>query len=386
MVRHRIPLLLGVLALITVTLPLAAEELRTEYQRIELEQIADGMTHPWGMTFLPDGDLLITERGGRLLRVGSDGDTSEIDGVPSVAARGQGGLLDIVLHPDYEDDGNGWIYFTWSQAAEDGVNSAATLSRGRLDDNALVDVEQVFIQDRFSTPGRHYAGRLAWLPDGTLLMSIGDRGAAPLRAQDLADHAGSLLRLNDDGSAPEDNPFASQSDLDAEIWTYGNRNIQGLMVHPETGAVWSVEHGPRGGDELNHMVPGANYGWPVVSRGRDYRSEESYFAFTRRSMAGMVDPVIDWTPGLHPSGLAVLIDDTFPAWQGNFLAGGLATEQIRRIVWENGEVVHEERLIQGEVGRIRDLEVGPDGFIYLITDNGEGDDGLWRIRPGEAGR
>jgi len=375
--------LLAALALAIVSLPATAERLRTEYQPIELEAIADGLSEPWALNFLPEGDLLVTERAGRLLRVTLDGDTTPIDGVPEVAARGQGGLLDVVVHPDYGDGENDWIYFTWSQAGPDGVNSATTLSRGKLDGDRLVDLEQIFIQDRFSTPGRHYGSRLAWLPDGTLLMSIGDRGAAPPRAQDMNDHAGSLLRMNDDGSVPADNPYAGSTDARPEIWTSGNRNIQGLMVHPETGQAWSTEHGPRGGDELNLMTPGANYGWPVVSRGRDYRTEQRYFDYTRRSMAGIVDPIIDWTPGLHPSGLAVLVDETFPAWQGNFLAGGLATEQIRRIVWEDGEVVHEERLIQGEVGRIRDIRVGPDGFIYLVTDNGEGNDGLWRIRPAD---
>lgn len=364
--------------------PALAETLRTEYQQIELEAVAEGLNHPWGMAFLPDGDLLVTERGGRLLRVDLDGTTTAIGGVPEVAARGQGGLLDVTLHPAaYEEDGNGWIYFTWSRAAPDGVDSATALSRGRLDGDRLVDVEQLFIQDRFSTPGRHYAGRLAWMPDGTLLMSIGDRGAEPRRAQDLADHAGKLLRLNADGSAPADNPFHGRDDAAAEVWTYGNRNIQGLVVHPTTGEVWSVEHGPRGGDELNRMEAGSNYGWPIVSRGRDYRTGEKFFDDTRRSMDGVVDPYVDWTPGLHPSGLVVLTDATFPAWQGNFLAGGLATEQLRRIVFEDGEVVHEERLIQGKVGRVRDLEVGPDGFVYLVTDNGENADGVWRIRPAD---
>lgn len=374
---------LAATAALSVAGPALAETLRTEYQPIELEAVTEGLNHPWGMTFLPDGDLLVTERGGRLLRVGLDGSVTAIDGVPEVAARGQGGLLDLALHPGYVDEDNGWIYFTWSQGAPDGVNSATTLSRGRLDGDALVDVEQLFIQDRFSTPGRHYAGRLAWLPDGTLLMSIGDRGAEPRRAQDLADHAGKLLRLNADGSAPDDNPHVGHDDAAAEVWTYGNRNIQGLVVHPATGEVWSVEHGPRGGDELNRMVAGSNYGWPIVSRGRDYRSGEKYFEDTQRSMDGVIDPYVDWTPGLHPSGLVVLTDDTFPAWQGNFLAGGLATEQIRRIVFEGGEVVHEERLIQGEVGRVRDLEIGPDGFVYLVTDNGENADGVWRIRPAD---
>lgn len=356
----------------------AAETLRTEYEEIELEQLVDGLNEPWAIEFLPDGQMLVTERGGRLVRI--DGaEVTAVSGAPEVAARGQGGLLDVALHPDFES--NQFVYLTWSRAGDDGVQSATTLSRGRLDGDALVEVEQIFTQDRLSSPGRHYGSRLAWLPDGTLLMSIGDRGAEPPRAQDLDDHAGSLLRLTEDGEAAPDNPFTSRADARPEIWSYGQRNIQGLMVHPETGEIWATEHGPRGGDELNRVVPGANYGWPVVSLGRNYRTEEPYFDYTRRSMTGIVDPVVDWTPGLHPSGLAMLTDDTFPAWQGNFLSGGLATEQIRRIVFENGEVVHEERLVQGKAGRVRDLTVGPDGFIYFVTDNGEDNDGVWRISP-----
>lgn len=356
----------------------AAETLRTEYEEIELEQLVEGLNEPWAIEFLPDGQMLVTERGGRLLRI--DGaQVTAVSGAPEVAARGQGGLLDVALHPDFES--NQLVYLTWSRAGDDGVQSATTLSRGRLDGDALIDVEQIFTQDRLSSPGRHYGSRLAWLPDGTLLMSIGDRGAEPPRAQDLNDHAGSLLRLTEDGEAAPDNPFASRADAQPEIWSYGQRNIQGLMVHPETGEIWATEHGPRGGDELNLIVPGANYGWPVVSLGRNYRTEEPYFDYTRRAMTGIVDPVVDWTPGLHPSGLTMLTDDTFPAWQGNFLSGGLATEQIRRIVFENGEVVHEERLVQGKAGRVRDLTVGPDGFIYFVTDNGEDNDGVWRISP-----
>jgi len=373
--------MIAVLVASVVCSALAAETLRTDYEEIELEQIVDGLNEPWGMAFLPDGRILVTERTGRLLRIDGAAVT-QIDGAPEVAARGQGGLLDVALHPDFES--NRLVYLTWSRAGEDGAQSATTLSRGRLEGDALVDVEQIFTQDRLSSPGRHYGSRLAWLPDGTLLMSIGDRGAEPPRAQDLNDHAGSLLRLTDAGEAAPGNPFATRADARPEIWSYGHRNIQGLMVHPETGAIWATEHGPRGGDELNLVVRGANYGWPVVSRGRDYRTEAPYFDYTQRSMTGMVDPVVDWTPGLHPSGLAVLVDDTFPAWQGNFLAGGLATEQIRRIVFENGAVVHEERLVQGQVGRVRDLAVGPDGAIYFVTDNGEDDDGVWRISPAEG--
>ena len=209
-------------------------------------------------------------------------------------------------------------------------------------------------------------------------MSIGDRGVAPARAQDLDDSAGKLIRLNADGTIPDDNPFVGHSEALPEIFTLGNRNIQGLIVHPETGDIWSTEHGPRGGDELNLMIPGGNYGWPAVSRGRDYRSEDQ-FGDSVRSHPDMIEPVIDWTPSLAASGLAVLTGDHFPAWQGNLLAGGLRSQQIRRVVFEDGLPVHEEELIRGEIGRIRDVRVGPDGNIYVLTDHSDG--AIYRISP-----
>ena len=369
---------LASLLLISLNAISQAETLRTEYQMIELEQLADGLSNPWGLALLPDGRFLVTERDGRLVLV-DDGELSTVSGTPEVLARGQGGLLDVVLHPEFES--NQLVYLTWSKASEDGENSVTALSRGRLEGTALVDVETLFEQDRYSQPGRHYGSRLAWLPDGKLLMSIGDRGAEPPRSQDLADHAGSLLRLNADGSAAADNPFIGRDDVLPEIYSYGHRNIQGLAVHPETGVIWATEHGPRGGDELNKVEPAANYGWPQVSLGRGYRSEARYYDYTERSRPDMTDSLVDWTPGIAPSGFAILTGNEFPRWQGNFLSGGLQSQQIRRIVFEDGVVVHQEELIRGEVGRIRDVRVGEDGLIYLITDNGEGNDGLYRISP-----
>jgi len=365
---------------LALAVPVAAETLRTEYQQINLEQVAGGLSNPWALAFLPDGRLLVTERSGRLLIIDGD-EVSEVQGAPEVTARGQGGLLDVALHPDFEN--NRLVYLTWSQGAEDGVNTATSLSRGRLEEDRLVDVETLFVQDRFSSPGRHYGSRLAWLPDGSLLMSIGDRGAEPPRSQDLADHAGTLLRLTEDGEPAPGNPFLDRDDVLPEIYSYGHRNIQGLLYHPESGEIWATEHGPRGGDELNLIEPGNNYGWPDVSLGRNYRTEETYFEYTARHKEGMVDPVIDWTPGIAPSGLVVLTGERFPNWQGNLLAGGLRAEEIRRVVFADGIVVHEERLIQGKVGRIRDLAIGPEGDIWLVTDNGEGNDGVWRISPAE---
>ena len=349
--------------------------LRTEYQAIKLERIAGDLEHPWSLDFLPDGRLIVTERPGQLSIVDSDGSITQVSGTPSVSAINQGGLLEVLLHPEFAD--NGLIYLTYSKDNGSG-ETATALARARLADNRLHDLEDIYVQERFSSPGRHYGSKLAWMPDGTLLMSIGDRGVAPGRAQDLDDSAGKLIRLNADGTIPDDNPFVGHSEALPEIFTLGNRNIQGLIVHPETGDIWSTEHGPRGGDELNLMIPGGNYGWPAVSRGRDYRSEDQ-FGDSVRSHPDMIEPVIDWTPSLAASGLAVLTGDHFPAWQGNLLAGGLRSQQIRRVVFEDGLPVHEEELIRGEIGRIRDVRVGPDGNIYVLTDHSDG--AIYRISP-----
>jgi len=284
----------------------------------------------------------------------------------------------VTTHPDFAS--NRYIYLTYSRG--DGNDQTATaLARGRLEGDSLHDVEDIFVQNRYSQPGRHYGSKLAWLPDGTLLMSIGDRGAEPPRAQDPADHAGKLLRLNDDGSVPADNPFVDDDDVASEIYSMGHRNIQGLIVHPETGEIWATEHGPRGGDELNLVEAGKNYGWPVQSRGQDYRTGEQ-FGDSVRDHPDMVNPVIDWTPSLAASGLALVSGDHFPAWQGNLLAGGLRSEQIRRIAFREGEPVHEEELLRGKVGRIRDVRIGPDHNIYIAVDSSDG--AIYRLSPVEG--
>lgn len=350
-------------------------ELDSQYHDLELHTVSKGLEHPWAIAFLPDDRLLVTERAGRL-NIIDDGEITRVSGVPDdLHAANQGGLLDVALHPDYTD--NGWIYLTYAQQANNG-DTRTTLIRGRLEGDALTSVEQLFTQDRASVPGRHYGSRLAWLPDGTLLMSIGDRGAEPPRAQDTLDHAGTLLRLNDDGSVPEDNPFVDDDDYLPEIYSYGHRNIQGLIVHPETGEIWASEHGPRGGDELNRIEAGGNYGWPEVTLGRDYRTEDT-FNGAARSKEGMIDPVIDWTPEIAPSGLTYVPGEVFSNWAGNLLAGGLRSRQIRRVVFDDGVVVHEEALIHDEIGRIRDVRRSPDGFVYIATD--EPDGGIYRLKP-----
>lgn len=342
----------------------------TEYESFDLVRVAGDLEHPWSMAFLPGGGYLVTERGGTLKHIGRGGQVREVDGVPEVVARGQGGLLDISLHPDFRE--NGWVYLTYSSGRED--QSYTALGRGLLEDGTLHEFEKIFEQDRGGSNHGHFGSRLAWLSDGTLLMTIGDRRQqAP--SQDLSSHTGSLLRLTEDGAAPADNPFAGRDDAQPHIYAYGLRNSQGLVVDPANDTIWLTDHGPRGGDELNRMEPGGNYGWPVVSRGRDYRSEAPFGE--GRQDEEMIDPIYEFLPTLAPSGLALVTSDRFETWQGNLLAGGLRAERILRIVIEGDEVVHMEELLHGKVGRIRDVREGPNGHIYVLTD--ESDGGLYRM-------
>lgn len=354
------------------------KELNTQYHTIKVTKLADGLERPWAVAFLPDGRKLVTERPGRL-NVVEDGQVTEITGLPEIHAVGQGGLLDVSLHPDFNE--NGWIYITYSQV-NDEEQTALTLTRGQLQNNEFVNVEELFVQNRFSSPGRHYGSKIAWDEDGLLYVSVGDRGAEPPRAQDNSDHAGTLLRLNDDGTAADGNPFLDDPDKADEIFSYGHRNIQGLIIHPETGEIWATEHGPRGGDELNFVEMGKDYGWPTVSLGFAYGDDREFHNHTEaRSAEGMVDPIYEFLPTHAPSGLALVTSNHFPQWTGNLIAGGLRSERIRRLVIDDYEVMHDEELLLGEVGRIRDVREGPDGFIYVVTDEDPG--AIYVVEPAE---
>lgn len=340
------------------------ERIETQDEALRLVQVSGPFEHPWGMAFLPDGRMLVTERPGRLKLV--DGNRIEdVRGLPEISSQSQGGLLDVVLHPQYEE--NGWVYMTFSKPGN-GRETATALMRARLDGKSLSDVEELFVQDRFSSPGRHYGSRLAWTWDGKLLMSIGDRGADPPRAQELGDHAGSLLRLNDDGTVPEDNPFVGREDARDEIFARGLRNIQGLVVDIENERIWASDHGPRGGDEINLVVAGENYGWPRQTHGRDYRTGGPFPGSEGEVVEGMVDPVHVFDPAHPPSGLALVSSEHFPNWQGNLLSGGLASQKIQRLVLDNTDVSEEETLLKESVGRVRDVRQGPDGYIYMLVD------------------
>lgn len=345
-------------------------ERNTEYHRVRITTVADGLENPWAVAFLPDGTMLVTEKPGRLVHISRDGsERRSLDGLPRIHAFRQGGLLDVSVHPNFEE--NGWIYLTYSKPNDEELTATA-LIRARIDRGSLVDVEELFVQDRFSQPGRHYGSRLAWTNDGFLLMSVGDRGANPPRAQDLMDHAGTLLRLNDDGTVPADNPFVGRSDALPEIFSYGHRNIQGLVVDPETNDIWVTDHGPRGGDLLNRPQAGRNYGWPTVTQGFDYRTEGPYPGSEARAMEGIEDPFFEFLPTLAPSGLALVTSPNFPNWQGNLLAGGLRPQRVLRVRTSDTEVLHIEELFTQSFGRIRDVRQCPEGHIYLLTDESNG--------------
>lgn len=353
-------------------------ETRTEYHNIKVTKVAGDLDRPWALAFLPDGRMLVTERPGTL-QILENGTATLVNGTPEVRAVNQGGLLDVSLHPDYEE--NGWVYLTYSKAGPDD-DTALTVVRGRLDGNNFVDADEIFVQNMYSSPGRHYGSKIAWDNQGYMYVSIGDRGANPPRAQDLADHAGTLLRLNDDGTVPDNNPYVGRDDVANEIFSYGHRNIQGLIINQENNEIWATEHGPRGGDELNYVEATVNYGWPTASLGRDYRDDTGFHNHTEaRSVEGMRDPVYEFLPTLAPSGLALVTSDKFPRWEGNLLAGGLRAERIRRLVIEDYQVVHDEEILTFELGRIRDVRQGPDGNIYVVTDNSPG--AVYMVEPND---
>jgi glucose/arabinose dehydrogenase len=358
--------------------PIEQESTLIDYR---LVTVASGLSHPWSIAFLPGGDMLVTEREGRL-RIIRDGVLLEtpVPGVPEVFAQGQGGLLDVALHPDFES--NRLVYLSFSKPLADGSTTAVV--RGRLDRDRLADVEEIF---EAQTRGRgHYGSRLAFDRDGYLFVTVGDRQASPEGdlsahpAQDLSNHHGTINRLHDDGRIPEDNPFVGVEGALPEIWSYGHRNPQGLAVHPETGVVWSDEHGPQGGDELNLVLPGRNYGWPVIGFGVNYGGATIHDSTAHE---GMVQPVHWWVPSIATSGLLVYTGEPFREWKGNLFVGGLAGVQLARLTMDGNTVVAEETLVQG-VGRIRDVRQGPDGLIYLAIDADGGPMSIVRLEPVRA--
>jgi glucose/arabinose dehydrogenase len=334
--------------------------------------VVDGLVNPWSMAWLPNGDMLVTERPGRLrLVAGGKLVQAPVDGVPAVVARGQGGLLEVALHPAFAT--NRLVYLTYSKPV--GGDSATTaVARGTWDNGRLTNVQDIFVAQTRGAPG-HFGSRLAFDKGGYLFVTVGDRMVPPTGnleahpAQDLGNHHGKLLRLHDDGRVPTDNPFVGREGARPEIWTYGHRNMQALLVHPVTGDVWLTEHGPQGGDELNLIKKGANYGWPVVGFGVNYRSGAAIHTGTHKE--GVEQPVHVWVPSIGASGMVLYTGDRFPEWKGSLLAGGLAGEQLGRFSLDGQKAVLDEVLARRQ-GRIRDVRQGPDGLIYLAIDNREG--------------
>ncbi len=336
--------------------------------------LAQGLEHPWSMAFLPDGRILVTERSGRLRLVENGRLASQpISGLPNIISVGQGGLLDVVLHPDYQK--TGWIYLSYSAPGPAGMGTE--VARARLAGNRLQDLEVIFRLERKSPTAHHFGSRLTFDRAGYLYISIGDRGERP-RAQMLHDHAGSIIRIHDDGRIPADNPFTSRSDAKPEIFSYGHRNPQGMALHPTTGQLWIHEHGPQGGDELNIIHKGRNYGWPIITYGVNYVSGTTIGEGV--SKPGMEQPDYYWIPSIAPSGMAFYTGDKFHQWRDSLFIGSLKFRLLTRLVLDGSSVIREERLLRDELGRIRDVRTGPDGYLYLLTDAANGK--LVRLEPG----
>jgi glucose/arabinose dehydrogenase len=348
------------------------EAISSEQATFRVVPVVTGLEHPWGMAFLPGGEILITERPGRLRLVRDGGlEPAPIAGVPEVYASGQGGLLDVALDPGFAS--NRVIYLSYAASGEGGNSTRvarATLGEGRLEDLAVI-----FTAEPLVRASKHFGSRLAFDAEGHLFITVGERGQGD-RAQDLGQDNGKVIRLDPDGSVPEDNPFVGTAGARSEIFSYGHRNPQGMAIHPQTGVPWLNEHGARGGDEVNVVRPGVNYGWPVITYGIDY-SGAPIGEGTHKE--GMAQPIHYWVPSIAPSGMAFYGGEAFPEWRGDLLVGALKAELLVRLELDGERVVAEERLLDGALGRIRDIEVGPDEFLYLLTD--EGDGGLYRLEP-----
>lgn len=347
-----------------------AEEVTTERHQAEITTVAEGLNFPWGLAFLPNGDALITEKSGTLRRVGTDGVISTpISGVPEVVYKSQGGLLDVALDPNFAE--NEYVYLSYSEAdPAGGPGNSTAVARGKLVGNNLQEVEVIFRGAPKYESGAHFGSRLVFSPEGYLFVTLGDRYSAMDDAQTLDNHHGKVVRIWPDGSVPEDNPFVGQDDALPEIWSYGHRNVQGAAIHPDTGKLWTVEHGPKGGDEINIPEAGANYGWPVATYGVDY---DGSIISDKTHVEGTVQPHYYWVPSIATSNMIFYTGSEFPAWQGDLLVGALKGSQVARLDLEGDRVMHEETLFAEAIsGRIRDIEQGPDGAIYVITDDRNG--------------
>lgn len=334
------------------------------------ELFVDELQIPWGFAFLPDASILITEKSGELIHF-KDGKKTIIANTPKVYQRGQGGFLDVVLHPNYED--NGWIYMTYTSETGDEKGGNTALMRAKLKDKTLTENEVLYKAGPNTTKGQHFGSRITFDTEGYLYFSVGDRGARDENPQDITRDGGKIYRLMDDGSIPDDNPFVGKDGAKTAIYSYGHRNPQGLITHPETGEIWDHEHGPRGGDEINIIRKGANFGWPVITYGINYSGTE---ITDKTQMDGMEQPIHYWVPSIAPSGMAFVTSDAYADYKGNLLVGSLAFQYLERVVLDGNTVVSREKLLEGE-GRVRDVREGPDGLIYVAIES----KGIYRLVP-----
>ena len=347
-----------------------AQTIPTEHGEIYLQELLTGLEHPWALQFINEEELLITERPGRIQHHNLlTNTTTQVTGLPDITARGQGGLLDLALHPSFHE--NNQLYITYTTQVND--QTATALAQATYNNYELTNLEELFVGGLGST-SRHYGSRIA-LDENYLYFSIGDRGERA-RAQNLSDAAGSIIRLYHNGTTPPNNPFVDVPQANHAIYAYGVRNPQGLLIHPETGALWEQEHGPRGGDEVNVIQAGNNYGWPNFTRGSEYYGPS---IGVDEPPAGVTGPLHDWTPSIAPSGMTYYTGEELPAWRGNIFVGALAGELLTRLEFEEETLIHEEQLLQGTIGRIRDVRTGPDGYIYLLTDASNAQ--LYRLGP-----
>jgi len=361
-------------ALAAATSAAQAETFRTEKHEVRVVTVAKGLSHPWGLAFLPDGRMLVTERPGRMRIVAMDGRVSPpLAGVPEVYARGQGGLLDVALHPDFAR--NRLVYFSYAEPGPGGAGTAAAMARLSDDGARLENLKVVFRQQPKSEGGNHFGSRLVFARDGRLFITIGERYQMEL-AQDISVNRGQVIRIEADGRIPADNPFVNRNGARPEIWSYGHRNPQGAALHPQTGKLWTVEHGPAGGDEVNIPLPGRNYGWPVIGYGNHYNGRPIGVGTHKE---GMEQAVYYWNPAIAPSGMDFYTGDKFPGWRGNMLIAVLKEQMLVRLELSGEKVVREERMLRGIGDRLRHVRTGLDGYVYLLTD--ESDGRILRLEP-----
>ena len=354
-------------------LPLAATaQYKSDEHTFRVVKLLEGLDHPWSLAFLPDGRMLVTERPGRLNLLSKDFKRSNVEGLPRVAASGQGGLLEVALHPRFSE--NQIIYLSYAGPGEGGVGTE--LARAKLGANRLEDLQVIFRQEPKTSGGLHFGGRIVFDRAGFLYLTLGERGQMQ-RAQMPNNHHGSVIRLHDDGRVPKDNPFVGREGWKPEKFDLGHRNMQGAALHPQTGALWTHEHGPQGGDEINIIRAGSNYGWPVITYGANYGTGTKIGEGTQKE--GMAQPLYYWVPSIAPSGMAFYTGDRFPKWKGNLFIGALRDQMLVRLVLDGDKVTKEERLLKDAIGRIRDVRAGPDGYLYLLTDESNGV--LARLEP-----